>query len=58
MMMNRNKRGIALDLKTAGGRRALAPAARGRRRAGRELPAGTMARLGLDYEELRRATRA
>ena len=38
MMMNRNKRGIALDLKTAGGRKVLCTPARGCRRRRRELP--------------------
>ncbi len=37
LMMNRNKRGIVLDLKTDGGKAGPAPADRGRRRAGREF---------------------
>jgi crotonobetainyl-CoA:carnitine CoA-transferase CaiB-like acyl-CoA transferase len=54
LMMNRNKRGIAVDLKTAGGKRVL-------RRLAAEADAlienyrpGTMEKLGLGYDVLRR----
>ena len=59
MMMNRNKRGIALDLKTdgrpgksCGGLLADADVVVENYRP------GTMAKLGFDYEELRRANPA
>jgi crotonobetainyl-CoA:carnitine CoA-transferase CaiB-like acyl-CoA transferase len=54
MMMNRNKRGIALDLKTAGGRRVLARLLEGADVVVENYRPGTMARLGFDYERLRR----
>jgi crotonobetainyl-CoA:carnitine CoA-transferase CaiB-like acyl-CoA transferase len=53
MMMNRNKRGIALDLKTAGGRRVLARLLEGADVVVENYRPGTMAKLGFDYEALR-----
>src|SRR5262249_58049248 len=58
MMMNRNKRGIAIDLKVPGGRQAL------RRMVDRcdvvieNYRTGTMERLGLGYETLRKTNAA
>ncbi len=54
MMVNRNKRGVVLDLKTEGGKRVL-----GRLLADADVVVenyrpGTMAKLGFDYEALRR----
>src|SRR5690606_13536061 len=54
MMMNRNKRGIALDLKTPGGRRVLARLLADADVVVENYRPGTMARLGFDYEALRR----
>ena len=54
MMMNRNKRGVALDLKTAGGRRVLARLLAGADVVVENYRPGTMAKLGFDYEQLRR----
>lgn len=54
LMMNRNKRGVAVDLKTAGGKEVL------RRLVARadilteNYRRGTMAKMGLGYEALRR----
>jgi crotonobetainyl-CoA:carnitine CoA-transferase CaiB-like acyl-CoA transferase len=53
MMMNRNKRGIALDLKTTGGRRVLARLLEDADVVVENYRPGTMARLGFDYEALR-----
>jgi crotonobetainyl-CoA:carnitine CoA-transferase CaiB-like acyl-CoA transferase len=53
MMMNRNKRGIALDLKAAGGRRVLARLLARADVVVENYRPGTMKRLGFDYEELR-----
>jgi crotonobetainyl-CoA:carnitine CoA-transferase CaiB-like acyl-CoA transferase len=52
--MNRNKRGIALDLKTAGGRRVLVRLLEDADVVVENYRPGTMAKLGLDYERLRR----
>jgi crotonobetainyl-CoA:carnitine CoA-transferase CaiB-like acyl-CoA transferase len=54
MMMNRNKRGIALDLKTAGGRRVLARLLADADVVVENYRPGTMAKLGFDYEVLRK----
>jgi crotonobetainyl-CoA:carnitine CoA-transferase CaiB-like acyl-CoA transferase len=54
MMMNRNKRGVALDLKTAGGRRVLARLFEDADVVVENYRPGTMAKLGFDYERLRR----
>ena len=54
MMMNRNKRGVALDLKTAGGRRVLARLLEDADVIVENYRPGTMAKLGFDYERLRR----
>jgi crotonobetainyl-CoA:carnitine CoA-transferase CaiB-like acyl-CoA transferase len=53
LMMNRNKRGIALDLKTTGGRRVLARLLADADVVVENYRPGTMARLGFDYEALR-----
>ena len=53
LMMNRNKRGIALDLKTAGGRRVLARLLEDADVVVENYRPGTMERLGFDYEALR-----
>ena len=54
MMMNRNKRGIALDLKTDGGRRVLQRLLAGADVVVENYRPGTMAKLGFDYEELKK----
>jgi crotonobetainyl-CoA:carnitine CoA-transferase CaiB-like acyl-CoA transferase len=54
MMMNRNKRGVALDLKTAGGRRVLARLLEDADVVVENYRPGTMAKLGFDYEALRK----
>ncbi|MDA0996712.1 MAG: CoA transferase [Proteobacteria bacterium] len=54
MMMNRNKRGIALDLKTAGGKRGLAKLLADADVVTENYRQGTMAKLGLGYGELRK----
>jgi crotonobetainyl-CoA:carnitine CoA-transferase CaiB-like acyl-CoA transferase len=54
MMMNRNKRGIALDLKTDGGRKVLARLLANADVVVENYRPGTMAKLGFDYEALRR----
>jgi crotonobetainyl-CoA:carnitine CoA-transferase CaiB-like acyl-CoA transferase len=54
MMMNRNKRGIALDLKIAGGRQVLARLLADADVVAENYRPGTMAKLGFDYDELRR----
>jgi crotonobetainyl-CoA:carnitine CoA-transferase CaiB-like acyl-CoA transferase len=54
MMMNRNKRGIALDLRTAGGRRVLARLLDDADVVVENYRPGTMAKLGFDYEQLRK----
>ena len=53
MMMNRNKRGIALDLKKTGGRTVLQRLLAGADVVVENYRPGTMAKLGFDYEELR-----
>jgi crotonobetainyl-CoA:carnitine CoA-transferase CaiB-like acyl-CoA transferase len=58
MMMNRNKRGIALDLKAAGGRRVLARLLERADVVVENYRPGTMARLGFDYEALRKGNPA
>ena len=55
MMVNRSKRGIALDLKTEGGRRVLARMLETADVVTENYRRDTMARLGLDYEDLRKA---
>ncbi|MFM8678381.1 MAG: CaiB/BaiF CoA transferase family protein [Alphaproteobacteria bacterium] len=52
LMMNRNKRGIALDLKKEAGRRALERLAAGVDVLLENFSPGTMERLGLGYERL------
>ncbi len=54
MMMNRNKRGIALDLKKEGGRSVLQRLLAGADVVVENYRPGTMAKLGFDYEELRK----
>ncbi|MGI9510888.1 MAG: CaiB/BaiF CoA transferase family protein [Geminicoccaceae bacterium] len=54
MMMNRNKRGIALDLKTKGGRTVLSRLLKDADVMVENYRPGTMAKLGFDYEELRK----
>ncbi len=53
MMMNRNKRGIALDLKMAGGRSVLQRLLVDADVVVENYRPGTMAKLGFDYEALR-----
>ena len=53
MQLNRNKRGIVLDLKQPDGARCGAPARGGRRRARPQRPPAAMARLGLAYDDVR-----
>ena len=52
MMMNRNKRGIALDLKTDGGRRVLKRLLGGADVLVENYRPGTLAKLGFAYEDL------
>ncbi|HEX3208658.1 MAG TPA: CoA transferase, partial [Geminicoccaceae bacterium] len=54
LMVNRNKRGIVLDLKTAGGGRVLARLLADADVVVENYRPGTMAKLGFDYEKLRR----
>jgi crotonobetainyl-CoA:carnitine CoA-transferase CaiB-like acyl-CoA transferase len=54
MMMNRNKRGIALDLKTEGGKGVLQRLLAGADVVVENYRPGTMAKLGFDYEELKK----
>ena len=54
MMMNRNKRGIALDLKKPSGRSVLQRLLAGADVIVENYRPGTMAKLGFDYEELRK----
>ncbi len=54
LMMNRNKRGIVLDLKTEGGRAALARLADSADVLIENYRMGTMEKFGLGYETLRR----
>ncbi|MGH6918343.1 MAG: CaiB/BaiF CoA transferase family protein, partial [Geminicoccaceae bacterium] len=54
MMMNRNKRGMALDLKTAGGKRVLRRLLQDADVVVENYRPGTLARLGFDYDALRR----
>jgi crotonobetainyl-CoA:carnitine CoA-transferase CaiB-like acyl-CoA transferase len=54
MMMNRNKRGMALDLKTAGGRQVLRRLLRDADVLVENYRPGTLAKLGFDYADLRR----
>jgi crotonobetainyl-CoA:carnitine CoA-transferase CaiB-like acyl-CoA transferase len=53
MMMNRNKRGIALDLKSEGGRLVLARLLEDADVVVENYRPGTMQKLGFDYEQLR-----
>ena len=53
MMMNRNKRGVALDLKTEGGRRVLARLLEDADVVVENYRPGTMGKLGFDYQKLR-----
>jgi crotonobetainyl-CoA:carnitine CoA-transferase CaiB-like acyl-CoA transferase len=53
MMMNRNKRGVALDLKTEGGRRVLARLLEDADVVVENYRPGTMDKLGFDYQKLR-----
>jgi len=52
MMMNRNKRGVAIDIKKPGGLRAIHRLAARAEIVIENFRPGTMARLGLGYEEL------
>src|ERR1700686_5308044 len=52
LMMNRNKRGIALDLKTEAGRKALARLVQDADVLIENYRRGTMERMGLGYEAL------
>lgn len=54
MMMNRNKRGIALNLKTEGGRKVLRRLLQDADVVVENYRPGTMEKLGFDYEELRK----
>jgi crotonobetainyl-CoA:carnitine CoA-transferase CaiB-like acyl-CoA transferase len=54
MMMNRNKRGIAVDLKTEGGKAVLRRLATAADVLVENYRAGTMEKLGLGYDALRR----
>ncbi len=54
LMVNRNKRGIALDLKTEGGRTVLRQLLKDADVLIENYRKGTMEKLGLGYEELRR----
>ncbi|MDP6345714.1 MAG: CoA transferase, partial [Alphaproteobacteria bacterium] len=54
MMMNRNKRGIAVDLRQDGGREVLFRLAEGVDVVTENFRPGTMEKLGLGYEVLRR----
>ena len=58
LMMNRNKRGIVLDLKTPGGTKMLRRLIAQRRRAGRELRARRDGALGFGYDDCARITPA
>ena len=53
MMLNRNKRGIAVDLKTAGGREVVQRLLKEADIVIESFRTGTMERLGLSYESLR-----
>ena len=53
LMMNRNKRGIAIDLKTAGGAKILGRLARGADVLVENFGPGVMERLGFAYEDLK-----
>ena len=53
LMMNRNKRGVVIDLKTAGGARVLRRLLRSADILVENFAPGVMARLGFDYEDLR-----
>src|SRR5246127_2267227 len=52
LMMNRNKRGIVLDLKTAGGKEILRRLIAAADRPGQNFAPGAMERLGFGYEAL------
>src|ERR1700722_11228924 len=54
LMMNRNKRGIVLDLKTAGGKQVLRRLIAGADVLVENFAPGAMERLGFGYEELHR----
>jgi len=58
MMMNRNKRGIALNLKTSGGRSVLQRLLADADVVVENYRPGTMAKLGFDYDELRKGNPA
>jgi len=53
LMMNRNKRGVVIDLKTAGGAMVLRRLLRSADILVENFAPGVMARLGFDYEDLR-----
>jgi crotonobetainyl-CoA:carnitine CoA-transferase CaiB-like acyl-CoA transferase len=53
MMMNRNKRGVAIDLKTADGKKILTKLIEGADVLVENYAAGVMDRLGFGYEDLR-----
>src|SRR5215211_7284461 len=55
MMMNRNKRGIVLDLKTDGGKRVLHQLVQGADVLVENFGPGVMERLGFGYENLKKA---
>ena len=55
MMMNRNKRGIAVDLKTAGGKRVLRRLLETADVVTENYRRGTLAKLGFAYDDLKRA---
>ena len=55
MMMNRNKRGIAVDLKTEGGKRVLRRLLETADVVTENYRRGTLARLGFAYDDLKRA---
>ena len=54
MIVNRNKRGIGIDLKTAGGREVLARLLKDADVVTENYRGGTMEKFGLGYEELKR----
>ena len=55
MMMNRNKRGLALDLKKPKGQEVLKRLVKDRRCPDRELPHDTIGQVGLGYDALKAA---
>src|SRR5690606_1491793 len=54
MMMNRNKRGVVIDLKKEGGRRALKRLLETADVVTENYRADTMSKLGMGYEEIRK----